>query len=196
MPNAMPKILLVLMATAGMAIATPAMSAAMSKEAHKAATKSIDATFKSEKEQCKPLKGNTKDICIAEAKARQKIAKADAEADYKGTVKARTDARVARADANYSVAKERCDDLAGNAKDVCLKEAKAVHIGAVADAKADRKVVDARDNANKTSTEARRDAREDKRDAEYKVAIERCDGFSGDAKSRCVSDAKARFGKS
>ena len=30
-----------------------------------------------------------------------------------------------KADAEYDVAKERCDDLAGNAKDVCQKDAKA-----------------------------------------------------------------------
>lgn len=191
----MPKLLLVLMATAGLVTATPVLSATMSKESYKAATKNIDATFKSDKEQCKPLKSNTKDICMAEAKARQKIAKAEAEADYQGTVKARTAARVARADAEHSVAKEKCDDLAGNGKDVCLKEAKAAYVSAKADANADRKVSDANKSANKTANEARRDAGEDKRDAEYKVAIERCDAFSGDAKSRCVKDAKARFGK-
>ena len=38
-------------------------------------------------------------------------------------------------------------------------------------------------------------AAEDKRDAQYKVAVERCDSMSGDAKSRCVKDAKAKFGK-
>ena len=72
-----------------------------------------------------------------------------------------------------------------------MKEAKAARVSMRADAKADRKVADARGNAN----EARRDAQEDKRDAQYKVAVEKCDSFSGDAKDRCVKDAKARFGK-
>ena len=44
--------------------------------------------------------------------------------------------------------------------------------------------------------DVRRDAIEDKRDAEYKVAVEKCDALSGSAKSACVQDAKARFGKS
>ena len=35
-----------------------------------------------------------------------------------------------------------------------------------------------------------------KRDAEYKVAIEKCDGFAGAAKDSCVSTAKVQFGKS
>ena len=192
----MPKFLIALMTTAGIITAAPVLSATMSKESYKNTTRSIDATFNTDKERCKSFSGNARDVCMAEAKARQKIAKADAEADYEGTVKARTAARIARADAEYSVAKEKCDDLAGNGKDVCVKEAKAAMVSAKADAKADRKVSDANKSANKTANEARRDASEDKRDAEYKVAVERCDTFNGDAKSRCVKDAKVRFGKS
>jgi len=36
----------------------------------------------------------------------------------------------------------------------------------------------------------------DKRDAEYKVAIEKCDALAGPAKETCVSNAKAQYGKS
>ena len=83
----------------------------------------------------------------------------------------------ARADANYEVAKEKCDDLAGNAKDVCVKEAKAAFVKAKADAKVDRVAADTRkDSADKTA-EARREAAADKRDADYKVAIEKCDAL-------------------
>jgi hypothetical protein len=42
---------------------------------------------------------------------------------------------VAKAEADYRVAKERCDDQAGNVKDVCLEEAKAAEAAAKADAK-------------------------------------------------------------
>ena len=34
----------------------------------------------------------------------------------------------AKADATYNVAKEKCDDKAGNAKDVCVQEAKAIEV--------------------------------------------------------------------
>ena len=43
------------------------------------------------------------------------------------------------------------------------------------------------------ATDARADASQDKRRAEYLAARERCDAYSGDAKDRCVSDAKNRF---
>jgi hypothetical protein len=78
-----------------------------------------------------------------------------------------------------------CDDKGGNAKDVCVTEAKAAHTKALADAKLDKKV-----------GEARKDASADKRDADYKVATEKCDSLAGDAKAACVSAAKAKFGKS
>jgi hypothetical protein len=35
----------------------------------------------------------------------------------------------------------------------------------------------------------------DKRDADYKVAIEKCDALAGTAKDTCVSGAKAQYGK-
>ena len=41
----------------------------------------------------------------------------------------------ARADAAYDVAKEKCDDLKGNDKDVCEKDAKAARVKAKEDAK-------------------------------------------------------------
>jgi len=39
------------------------------------------------------------------------------------------------------------------------------------------------------------DANQDKRDADYKVAAEKCDTMSGDAKSSCIANAKAHYGK-
>ena len=76
-----------------------------------------------------------------------------------------------------------------------MKEAKAAHVKAVADAKVDRVAADTRNTAADKTAAARRDATEDKRDADYKVAIEKCDSLSGSAKDTCVSNAKARYGK-
>ena len=47
----------------------------------------------------------------------------------------------------------------------------------------------------KKTAEAKKDAAEDKRDAEYKVAVEKCDALAGAAKDTCVRDAKTRYGK-
>ena len=37
---------------------------------------------------------------------------------------------------------------------------------------------------------------DEKRDASYKVEMEKCDALAGDTKSACVANAKAKFGKS
>lgn len=191
------KTLIVLLASAGLAVAGNAAAAGTaSKEARDQAIKSAETQYKADKDACKSLSGNAKDICMEEAKGKEKVAKAEAKAAYENTPKARESARVARADAAYEVAKEKCDDLSGNAKDVCVKEAKAAHVKAVADAKVERVAADTHSAASKKTMEAKQDAAEDKRDAQYKVAIEKCDSLSGDAKDACQRDAKARFGKS
>ena len=91
-------------------------------------------------------------------------------------------AAVAHADADYTAAKKECSTRQGNDKDVCMKDAKAAHVQATADAKAHRK-----------SMEAHADARDDKLAANYKAAKERCDGMSGDAKDACIKDAKLKY---
>jgi hypothetical protein len=51
---------------------------------------------------------------------------------HSGKAADRNHVMVTQAKADYLVAKERCDDLAGNAKDVCVKEAKAAEKKALA----------------------------------------------------------------
>jgi hypothetical protein len=170
--------------------------APISKDAYDRAVSNAEAQYKADKDACASRSGNAKDICLAEATGKEKIAKADAEAAYKNTPKAHEDARIARAEATYNVAKEKCDELSGNAKDVCVKEANARMVKSKADAKVDATVADAREDSAAKQAEARRKAEADKRDADYKVAIEKCDNLSGAAKNTCVEDAKLRYGKS
>src|SRR5262252_272288 len=163
------KLLLALMAATGLSFAGAAQSATMTKEQHDAAYKDASAQYTADKDSCKGMSGNAKDVCIEQAKGKEKIAKAEADAAYKGTPKARESARVAHAEADYNVAKEKCDDLSGNQKDVCVKEAKAAYAKAKADAKVDRVAADTRNTSAEKTAAARKDATEDKRDADYKV---------------------------
>ena len=101
-----------------------------------------------------------------------------AERDRKNEYKA----AVARADADHKAAKDACKPKQGNDRDVCMKEAKAQYVKVTADAKARLK-----------SKDAVADAREDTMVAQYKVAKEKCDAMSGDAKDKCVKDAKLRY---
>lgn len=191
----------------GLAFSAGAIAQSMSKDEYKAGKDGISAEYKSANANCDSFAGNAKDRCKAEAKGNEKVGKAELEFRYKPTDKTRYEARVAKAQADYSVAKEQCDDKAGNVKDVCLKEAKATEISAKADAKAQMKISDANKTANQKSTTAqmkadekavgaRKDAAEDKRDADFAVAKEKCDVYSGDAKDLCMNEAKAQYGKS
>lgn len=156
--------------------------AAITKAEHKTAIKEADMSYKTAKAACSPLAGNAKDVCVAEAKVAKASAKAKADSDYKNTAKERYDGQKDVAGAEYDLAKAKCGAKAGNDKDVCIKEAKAVEVRAKADAKAGTKV-----------SEARSDASDEKRKANYKVATEKCEAFSGAAKDTCVTEAKARF---
>jgi hypothetical protein len=180
--------------------------AAMPKAEYDSTKQRVESNYKAAKERCKTLTGNGKDICEAEAKGEQKVALAELEAQYKPSDKHVKEVRVARADAAYDVAKERCDDRTGNDKDVCVKAAKADYERAKADAKAVQKVAEARNDAAETKVNA--DAKADKKvanavadanktklDAEYKLAVEKCDALSGAQKDACVAQTKARFGK-
>ena len=201
----MSKLMIAMFVAAGLTAAGSAMaqtyttktaSMKMSKDSYTMAIKDADAQYKVDKEACSSLTANAKDICIAQAKGKDNIAKADADAAYTNTPKARESARVAHAQAGYDVAIERCDDLAGNGKDVCVKEAKAGLVKGKADAKVDRVTTDARTESAVKQAEVRTEANADKRDADYKVAIEKCDALAGAAKDSCVGNAKAQFGKS
>jgi hypothetical protein len=170
--------------------------APISKDAYDTAIRNAEAQNRVDKDACSSRSGNAKDICLAEANGKEMIAKADADAAFKNTPTARESARVTRAEATYGVAKEKCDELAGNTKDVCVKEADAALVKAKADAKVDRVAADTRQDAATKQAEARKEANAEKRDADYKVAIEKCDALAGAAKDSCVSAAKAQYGKS
>lgn len=124
---------IILMAAAA-ALACGSVSA-MTKDEYKAKKESIEADYKAAKDKCDALKANAKDICVSEAKGAEKVAKAELDAQYKPSPKADAHVREVKADAAYDTAKEKCDDLAGNAKDACVKDAKSTHANAKADAR-------------------------------------------------------------
>lgn len=161
-----------------------AQAATISKDEYKAGKTRISAEYKTDKAACAAFKANAKDICVEEAKAKEKVARAELEYSYSGKAADQTKVLEAKAKSAYAVAKEKCDDMAGNDKDVCVKEAKAAQTKGLADAKMGKQI-----------GEAKKEASEDKSDANYKVAVEKCDAMTGDAKTSCVAAAKTKFGK-
>jgi hypothetical protein len=96
------------------------------REARKAEDQRIEAEYKAAREKCSSMKDNAKDICMAEAKGQERVAKAELNAKSdKDPVKAQKKVQDAKAEAAYDVAKQKCDDQKGEAKGACMKQARA-----------------------------------------------------------------------
>ncbi|MEJ5990903.1 hypothetical protein WG902_12960 [Ramlibacter sp. PS3R-8] len=106
----------------------------MAKDAYKSAKDKIEAQAKSDKKACEGMKDNAKDICQAEAKAKEKIAKAELDAQNHPGARADEKVRLMKAEGEYEVAKEKCEDVKGTAA-ACKKDAKTAYDKAKADAK-------------------------------------------------------------
>ncbi|MEO8004108.1 MAG: hypothetical protein ABI771_04330 [Betaproteobacteria bacterium] len=100
----------------------------------------------------------------------------------KGEADIKYDQTVHQAKLDYKAARAKCNELGGNAKDVCVKEAKSAETATIADAKAAKK-----------STDTGAAAGADKREAEFKVAREKCDSMSGNTKDICKKEAEAQY---
>jgi hypothetical protein len=128
--------LLSIIALATTLVMPMAQAAGISKADYKSGKDQISSTYKADKTACDSQAGNAKDICVEQAKGKEKVARAELEYSYSTKPKDQNKVDVAKADATYAVAKETCDDQTGANKDVCVKDAKAVHTKALADAKA------------------------------------------------------------
>lgn len=144
----------------------------------------IAATYKVEKAACKQHTGNAADVCKAEAKAHKKIAEAELDLANSGRADDRSRLLEVKANSAYDVAEEKCDDQAGQAKDLCQREAKSAREKALADARMDKEIRHAREHAD-----------EHKMDADHRLAVEKCDALRGTSKSECLQAADRQFGR-
>jgi len=179
-----PRTLQQLLLAASFVMLPLAQAATLAKADYAADKARIGATYKVDKAACATFTANAKDVCVEEAKAKEKVARAELDYAYTGKSKDQNQVRVVKAKAGYAVAKEKCDDMKGNDKDVCVQQAKAVETKALADARLSQQI-----GAAKT------DAVAEKREADHKVAVEKCEAQTGDAKASCLAAAKAQFGK-
>ena len=110
--------------TAPMASAPATATGPMTRTAYRAALDRASSDYNRKRAGCRSLKGNERTVCVAEAKAESTKAQSAAEAAFRNTPRARMDARVAAANADYSVAKARCNERSGSERRACLKTAK------------------------------------------------------------------------
>jgi hypothetical protein len=162
-----------------------AQAGTMSKTDYDAGKTRIGADYKNNDARCGSFAGNARDVCTEDAMATQRIARAELESTYTGTESDHGKVLVEKAESAFAVAKAKCGAKAGNDKDVCIEEARASETTMLSDIKMGKAISDARSAAAA-----------DVREADYKVAAQKCDVYSGEAKDNCVAAAKARFGKS
>jgi hypothetical protein len=117
-------------------------SAGAADKIDKAAKDRVEADYKAAKDHCKDMKGNAQDICTVEAKGRYNVAKAELEAQADPSPRHQAKLQKEKAEAAYQVAKEKCDDLNGTAKDACRKDAKAAFASAKGNATATKAPAD------------------------------------------------------
>ncbi len=171
-------------ALAALLVLSVAQAQTMNKVDYKASKSTISANYSTDKKACASLTSNAKDICVEEAKAKKNIAYAELEYGYTGKASDQNKVLTTKAKAAYAVAKEKCDDQAGNAKSVCVKEAKAIEVKALANVKMGKEI-----------SEVKKDGAQEKIDADYQVAAQKCDALAGDAKASCMTAAKTKFNK-
>ena len=161
-----------------------AQAAKMTDEAHASAKSEIESRYEADRNACKAMKDNAKDVCVEEAKGNRDVALARLQYQYSGSQRDEKALYEAQYKARYAVAKEKCDNLGGNDHDVCLSQAKSERDKAAAEVK-----------LAKTTADAIGDASSEHAEADYKVAREKCDSLAGDAKDSCIAQAKSRYGQ-
>ncbi len=192
----------------GLTLNVGVMAQTMSSWDFQSSMDSIATQYISNKVSCESLSTNASITCMAEARSIEEVAEADLVARSENTIRSHYEALITKAEADHAVAKKMCDDLSGNAKDICQKDAKASEIAAIADAKAhirtssggkimpNEKSAEAKNRAENTSSAAvpsRRYGQEG--DSEFSVVKEWCNTLAGGAKGKCLNEANVRVNK-
>ena len=126
---------LISLAALGIGASIDAPRSLMAREDYDQARRAIEAQASAALVQCGPHEGRDKDICKAQARGQERVSKAELDARYRGTVAAEANARLARAKAQYDLARAKCAHRLGEEKFVCLKAARADKARALAEAR-------------------------------------------------------------
>ena len=127
--------LLVSVTAFGISAAVDSPRTLMSPGDYSAAKKVIEADAHALIAKCRDQEGSARELCKAEVRADERVRKAELEAQYKGTVTAAAEVKLARAKAGYDVAKAKCSDQHGEDKVSCLRSARAERAKALEAAK-------------------------------------------------------------
>jgi osmotically-inducible protein OsmY len=182
-----------LLATAAGASFAAAPTAALNHDpaTYRNLTQKAESEYRAAAAKCDAKSGNDKDVCMAEARLVRTRTEADALSRYNNTAAGRARARTNLADAEYELAKAKCDAKSGADKDACMDNAKSVHTAAVADAKADRAATTGSGASSGGSTASGGLVTgTDTRDPAKAAAVDKCAQMGADAKTGCLVETK------
>jgi osmotically-inducible protein OsmY len=164
-------------------------------------TQKAESEYRAATAKCDAKSGNDKDVCMAEARLARTRAESEALAKYNNTAAGRAKARTSLANAEYDLAKARCDAKSGADRDSCLDNAKSVHAAALADAKdnpkAERTSASGGGNGAMGASAGGGTASggglvtgTDTRDPAKAAAVDKCAQMGADAKTGCLVQTK------
>lgn len=111
------------------ATAVHAESGRLSDAERDAMQQRIEATAKSDREACEPLHGNKQDVCELQAKWRERIARAELEFRHSGSDADRANVVDVKAEAEFEIERERCEDRPANSQEACKRQAQTRQTG-------------------------------------------------------------------
>ena len=182
--------------SAGAALTVP-------NEQYQSARRHLAAELDASRQACKSLPRNSIGLCRAEADRDYRVASAELDALYNPSSDGSYKARIAIANAEYLVARRKCDGKDGDLKRFCLNQARAAQIAAKApeDISIMKRAFDKRAEAARKETreeeertEGRKDPSPAKRNTELHIFTERCDTLPDDDRFACLTEADKRFG--
>jgi hypothetical protein len=109
--------------------------ALMARQDYAHALKQIEAGTRVALANCRELQDEARTICRTRARAQDRVGKAELQARYLGTAEAAGTARLARARAEYDVAKATCLARDGVARATCIASARTERARAAAEAR-------------------------------------------------------------
>jgi hypothetical protein len=106
----------------------------MSRQAYDDSRLQIEEGRRMALANCRLVATPERELCRAQARADERVQRADLEARYLGTVTAASEARVARVKARFDLARLQCTQRFGQERNECLKAARSERAKALADA--------------------------------------------------------------
>lgn len=176
----------------------PATAQVLARRDHQAREEAISIRYVAAHRKCAALGGHPRNICVAEASAQARTARAELDARDRPSAQARRRALDVAADSRYAVDRARCDARARTARSGCVADADAARLRSRAEARVLLRAAQDRASASAGEESARRldDASGAPNPGRHAEARTQCGGYtSGGTRTLCLEQAGKRFGK-